>query len=100
MPSAAGSAQDGDRLRRPSIWTAQRKHDEEGSSPGTWQSVGIGTPARRAAPSTVVPSSTPIRRPSIVRVIIVYTTSIASSWQTWRHMSQRVQSSESISCFS
>ena len=100
MPSAAGMAQAGESVRRPSIWTAHTKHDAAGSIPGTWHMAGMRIPSRRAASSTVVPGSTLIRRASIVRVTIAYTTSIASSWHAWRHISQRVQRRSSTSCFS
>jgi hypothetical protein len=35
MPSATGMAQAGERVRRPSICTAQTKHEAAGSMPGT-----------------------------------------------------------------
>ena len=68
MPSATGIAQEGDSVRRPSICTAQTKHDAAGSMPGTWHMVGMRMPSRFAASSTVVPGSTLTCRPSIVRV--------------------------------
>ena len=45
MPSAAGVAQDGQRLGRPSIFTAHRKQEADGSKPSTWQSVGMAMPS-------------------------------------------------------
>src|ERR1017187_5944832 len=71
MPSAAGMAQDGESVRRPSICTAHKKHDAAGSMPGTWHMVGMRMPSHLAASSTVVPGGTLTCRPSMVRVIIV-----------------------------
>ena len=51
-------AHEGERLGRPSTWTAHRKQDAAGGNPSTWQSVGIRTPACRTAWRIVVPSST------------------------------------------
>ena len=67
IPSAAGSAHDGESVRFPSTWTQHRKQAATGSRPSTWHSVGIEMPSRRAASSTVVPASTETGRPSIVR---------------------------------
>ena len=50
IPSAAGVAQEGQRLGRPSIFTAHRKQEADGSKPSTWQSVGMARPSLRAAP--------------------------------------------------
>ena len=55
MPSAAGMAQEGQRLGRPSILTAHRKQEADGSKPSTWQSVGMAMPSLRAAARMVVP---------------------------------------------
>ena len=68
MPSATGMPQAGESVRRPSIWTAQRKHDDAGSIPGTWHMVGMRMPSHWAAPKMVVPGATLIRRPSIVKL--------------------------------
>src|ERR1019366_7806615 len=70
MPSATGIPQAGASVRRPWIWTAQRKHDAAGSIPGTWHMVGMRMPSHWAASNTVVPGGTPIRRPSIVKFTI------------------------------
>jgi hypothetical protein len=61
MPQAGAS------VRRPSIWTAQTKHDAAGSIPGTWHMVGMRMPSHLADSNTVVPGGTLIRRPSIVK---------------------------------
>ena len=55
IPSAAGVAQEGQRLGRPSIFTAHRKQEADGSKPSTWQSVGMARPSLRAACRMVVP---------------------------------------------
>jgi hypothetical protein len=68
MPSVTGIPQAGESVRRPSICTAQRKHDEAGSIPCTWHSVGMRMPSHWAASNTVVPGGTLIRRPSIVKL--------------------------------
>ena len=70
MPSATGIAQAGESVRRPSICTAQTKHDATGSNPATSQSVGIAIPSARAAASTVVPAPTSTARPSIVSATV------------------------------
>src|ERR1017187_2052123 len=70
MPSAAGMAQDGESVRRPSICTAQRKHAAAGSMPATWHIGGMRMPSHLAASSTVEPGGTLTCRPSMVRVII------------------------------
>ena len=67
MPSATGMPQAGESVRRPSICTAQIKHDEAGAIPGTWHMVGMRMPSHWAASSTVVPGGTLIGRPSIVK---------------------------------
>ena len=68
IPSAAGVAQEGQRLGRPSIFTAHRKQEAEGSKPSTWQSVGIERPSLRAALRIVVPGATETGWPSMVRL--------------------------------
>ena len=70
IPSATGVAQEGQRLGRPSILTAHRKQEAEGSKPSTWQRVGMARPSARAALRIVVPGATETERPSIVMVTV------------------------------
>ena len=70
IPFSAGVAQEGARVLRPSILTAQRKQEAAGGKFSTLQSVGIRIPAFEAASRTVIPSSTSIFLPLISNVII------------------------------
>ena len=82
--------------------TTHNRQAPNGSSSGSSHSVGIYTPASRAASSTVLPSRTCTSLKSIVTVrsvivcLNVYSTSTASNLQTWRQVSQRVQRFGSI----
>ena len=84
MPSAAGAAHEGMRLRRPSTCTTHRKHEPMGATPSRWHSVGISMPSWRAAWRIVVPASTCTWRPSIVSV-----TGIGITRPQWRPRDRR-----------
>ena len=58
MPLVTGIEQEAARFRAPSTSTTHTRHAPIASSPSTWQSVGIRTPACRAAWRIVVPSGT------------------------------------------
>jgi hypothetical protein len=56
MPGSATRTQEAAITRAPSTSTAHIRHTPTGSRPGSWQSVGIGMPAPRAASQIVVPA--------------------------------------------